>query len=61
MEKLAYNVRETAEVLGISRSHAYDLIKQGVIPVIKLGRRIVVPKVKLEQLISKQESQEESL
>ncbi len=43
MDRLAYSVTEVARMLGISRAHAYDLVKEGVIPSLKLGSRIVVP------------------
>ena len=36
-------VTETANVLGISRSSAYECVRLGAIPSIRLGRRIVVP------------------
>lgn len=36
-------VTEAATVLRISRSTAYALVASGVVPSLKLGRRIVVP------------------
>lgn len=42
---------ETATVLGISRSTAYELAKSGELPVLRLGRRLVVPIRALEQLL----------
>jgi len=35
---------EAGELLGISRASAYGLVARGELPVIRLGRRIVVPK-----------------
>ena len=46
-----WSVTEVAVVLGISRVHAYDLVAQGEIPHVRLGRRIVVPKVAVEELL----------
>lgn len=40
---VTYTVDEAAELLGISRAHAYRCIKAGTLPAIKFGRRIVVP------------------
>jgi len=40
-------VQETAKYLRLKRSTAYELIKQGVIPSIRLGRQIRVPKNRL--------------
>jgi excisionase family DNA binding protein len=37
-------VAESGELLGISRAFAYELVVRGERPVIRLGRRIVVPK-----------------
>jgi len=42
-EKLVMSVPEAGEKLGISRTQAYLMVRRGVLPVIKLGRRIVVP------------------
>lgn len=48
MEKLVYTVRETAKILNIGLSKAYDLIQQKQIPVVKVGRKFLVPKQALE-------------
>ena len=42
-EKLVLRVPEAGELLGVSRAHAYLMVKRGLLPVIKLGRRYVVP------------------
>jgi excisionase family DNA binding protein len=44
-------VTETATVLGISRSSAYECVRRGVIPSLRLGRRIVVPTTAIEALL----------
>ena len=46
-ERLVYSVGEAAELLGISRAFAYELVARGELPVIRLGRRRLVPKVAL--------------
>ena len=51
MEKLVYNVSEVAELLGISKSYAYELVKQKRLPVLDLGRRKVIPKKRLDDWI----------
>lgn len=53
MEKLTYSIPEAAETLGISKSYAYELVKQGRLPVLEIGRRKVVPKDFLEEWIQK--------
>lgn len=50
-ETLTYSVAEVGKVLRISRSRAYDLVKEGVIPSITLGRRILVPKKALNKML----------
>ena len=40
-------VQEAAKYLRLKRSTAYELVKQGVIPSVKLGRQIRVPKSRL--------------
>lgn len=47
-------VQETAKYLRLKRSTAYELIKQGVIPSIKLGRQIRVPKNRLLGLLEQE-------
>ena len=42
-ERLTMTVDEAAEALGISRSHAYELVRSGDLPSVRLGRRLVVP------------------
>ena len=44
-------VTETATVLGISRSSAYECVRLGSIPSIRLGRRIVVPTQAIHALL----------
>ena len=48
MDKLVYSIKEVAEVLGISRSYAYQLVKEKRLPVIELGKRKIISKVSLE-------------
>ena len=50
-DRRVWTVTEVAVLLGISRAHAYDLVAQGAIPHLRLGRRIVVPKVAVDELL----------
>lgn len=56
MEKMVYTVQEVAGLLNISKSYAYELIKNGTIPVLKLGKRRVVPKEKFNNWINGEKS-----
>lgn len=51
MEKMVYTVKEVAELLGISRSYAYELVKEKKLPVLDLGRRKVIPKNRFDEWI----------
>ena len=44
---LALSADEVAQVLGISRAGAYTLMHSKGFPVLKVGKRLVVPKDKL--------------
>lgn len=50
-DRLVYTVAETAELLGIALGTAYECVRNGDIPSIKLGRRIAVPRKALQQLL----------
>jgi len=51
MDRLVLTVDEAAYLLNISRSLAYELIARGELPALRLGRRIVIPRVMLEELL----------
>jgi excisionase family DNA binding protein len=50
-KRLTLSVEEAAKVLGIGRNLCYDRVKTGEIPVIKIGRRLLVPRRALEKLL----------
>ena len=50
-QRLTLTVEETAKVLGIGRQLAYDRVKTGEIPVVKIGRRLLVPRRALAKLL----------
>jgi excisionase family DNA binding protein len=50
-QRLTISVEEAGQLLGISRGLAYALVSRGDIPSIRLGRRIVVPRRALDQLL----------
>jgi len=49
-ERLTLTIEETAKLLGIGRQLAYDRAKTGEILVIKIGRRLLVPRRALKRL-----------
>jgi excisionase family DNA binding protein len=44
-------VEEAGRVLGLGRSAAYAAARRGDIPSLRLGRRIVVPKARLQKML----------
>jgi excisionase family DNA binding protein len=48
---MTYTVTEAAELLGISRTTAYQCVRRGEIPALALGRRIVITRAQLETLL----------
>ncbi len=51
MEKQTLSIYEAGKVLGIGRSAAYEAARKGELPVLKIGRRLLVPIVALERLL----------
>ncbi len=41
---LMLSVTDVAALFGISRSHAYDLVREEGFPVMEIGSRIIIPK-----------------
>jgi excisionase family DNA binding protein len=52
-ERLTLSIAEAAEILRISRNMACTLAREGKLPVIRLGRRLIVPRKGLNELLSK--------
>jgi excisionase family DNA binding protein len=50
-DRLVFSVAEAGELLGLSRAFAYELVARGELPIIRFGRRIVVPKAALLELL----------
>ncbi len=44
-------VEEAAATLGISRAGAYDAVRRGEIPSIRIGRRVLVPRAALHRIL----------
>lgn len=50
-DPLVLTVGEAGRLLGISRAFAYELAARGELPVIRLGRRLLVPKRALLEMV----------
>jgi len=50
-DRLTVTVEEAAVMLGISRSLAYELVRRGAVPHLRLSRRIVISRRAVERLV----------
>ena len=51
-ERLTYDVKTAAKLLGLSKNSAYQACLKGEIPHLKIGKRILIPKAQLERLLA---------
>ncbi|MDP9355815.1 MAG: helix-turn-helix domain-containing protein [Chloroflexota bacterium] len=52
LDRLTFTVEEAAALLRIGRGLAYQQCRTGSIPTVRVGRRLLVPRVALERLLS---------
>ncbi|RVD35619.1 DNA-binding protein [Mesorhizobium sp. M4B.F.Ca.ET.019.03.1.1] len=45
-------IAQAAKALGIGRNAGYEAARRGEIPVIKIGKRLLVPVAQLDRLLS---------
>jgi excisionase family DNA binding protein len=50
-DRLTLSVSEVSKLLGLSRSATYEAIRQGQIPSIRFGKKILVSRVRLEMML----------
>jgi len=51
MDRKTLKIEEAAEILGISRGLAYEAARSGQIPALRIGNRLVVPRMALERML----------
>ena len=61
MEKVTMTVQEMAECLGIGRNMAYELVKNGKVPFLKIGRQIRIPKRAFDAWLANEASAEKAV
>lgn len=49
---LTMTVTEAANILGISRTTAYECVRSGDLPALRLGGRIVIPTKTIDDLLA---------
>ena len=50
-DKLVLTIEEAGKLLGLGRSGTYEAARRGDIPTLRIGSRILVPKVALLKLL----------
>ncbi len=50
-QKETHTVPVAGEILGIGKNAAYEAARKGEIPTIRIGRRLLVPKLALKRLL----------
>ena len=50
-EKLTFTVEEAGQLLGISRALAYEMARIGKLPTLRFGKRLVVPRKAIENML----------
>lgn len=53
-EKLAYNSKEAAAALGVSLPTFYELSNRDDFPVVRVGRRVLIPVDSLREWLAKE-------
>lgn len=51
LPRLTMSAEEVAAMLGLSRAKVYEAIQTGQLPSVRIGRRVLVPTRRLEQLL----------
>jgi len=57
VNRLCITVPEAAQMLGLSRNFTYDLVKRKELPVVKFGKRLLIPRIALEKRLEKGDEQ----
>jgi excisionase family DNA binding protein len=50
-DRLVYTVPEAGRLLGLGRNAAYEAAKRGDIPTLRMGRRLLVPKIPFHRML----------
>lgn len=51
-DRKTLTVEEAAKELGLGKNAAYEGVRSGQIPSVRIGRRILVPKVALHRMLN---------
>ena len=53
-DRMTLTIQEAAEMLGIGRNQGYEAARNGQIPTIRIGRRLLVPRPAFERLLKQE-------
>jgi excisionase family DNA binding protein len=53
IQRMTCTIEETATILGIWRNKAYEAARNGDVPTIRIGKRLLVPVAALERMLFK--------
>jgi len=49
--KLAYSIKETAELLGCGLNRTYDMVHSNTLPHFRFGKKIMIPAKAISELV----------
>jgi excisionase family DNA binding protein len=52
VERLAYSPAELAQALGCTRQHVHNLLARGELRSVKLGRKRLIPRAVVDELLA---------
>ena len=52
MVRSTYTVEECSQLLGLSRSATFEGVHRGDIPHVRVGRRILIPKIAIDRMLN---------
>lgn len=50
--RLTMTVPEAADAIGVSTRHLYELVRTGQFPAVRLGRRVIIPRSAVDELLA---------
>lgn len=54
-ERLGMSVPEAGAMLGLGKNASYEAVKKGVIPVMRVGKRLIVPIARFRRMVDQEE------
>src|SRR5881409_1781673 len=57
-DKLAYSINEATALIGIGRSMLYSLIQRGELRIVHLGKRVLIPRAAILELLGTEDISE---